>query len=253
MRSYPKPLLDRIEREKKGIDFVYSEEDRKILDQLFDELNSLMGTDYQYLAELDAFEIKDSAEIIARYITAFSSESVRGYLIPNLATGKVKDCDRLVLQMYRNFKESDMYISKPGLPAPAHIYVRYDNAICTLKPKRLCGDLISLARCPRDAFYLPRSMRMLASWKEPELLEILLQYVANDGVNATDVGLIDKNANSYPSIEFIMRELRFTAIAGLKYFPSPQVRDIIKGLAADTDRDISMAAKKTLRSFRKIP
>lgn len=251
MLKYSKPLLDSIEREKKGIDYVYSVNDKCILNELLHKINGLMGTDFHYLAELDAFNIKGSGSIIVQYIMLFSSESVRAYLIPKLVADKIKDCDRLILQMYLHFKQSDEYISGAGFPAPAHIYTRYDNAISTIKPKRLKDDLINLAHNPRDAFYLPFTMRMLASWKIPELKDILLMYASEDNVSAQDVGLNEDDNNHFPSLAFIKRELRFTAIEGLRHYPSYEVIECIKCCSTDTDADIRAAAKKTLHSLTK--
>lgn len=246
---YKKVLLDSIEREKRGTDYVYTDSDKEILRGLLQEINMYAGTQFQYLAELDAFTIPGSGSIIARYISRFASESVRGYLIPQLVSDRIKDCDKIVLQLYWHFKSSDEYIAKQGKPAPAHIYVRYDNALKALKPKRLKEDLLMLAHNPRDVFYLPFTMRMLASWKVPELKELLLTYSSAANITAQDVGL-GKNPNNYlPPLDFIRRELRFTAIKGLKYYPSTETIEILNQCAIDSDVDIRVAAQKTLKTF----
>lgn len=242
-------LNDCIQREIDGTDYMCSAKDKNLLYKLFGEINRCTGTNIQYLAEIDAFNFPGAGEIIAQYITKFSSESVKGFLIPQMVADRVKDCDKMVLQLYLNFKSSDEYIGKPGQPAPANIYVRYDNAFKKLKPKRLVGDLISLARNPRDAFYLPFTMRMLASWKVPEMRDLLVFYARNR-LTPSDVGIQeDTNQLFYPSLEFIIRELKFTAIDGLKHFPSPETRTLIAALADSTDKDIRSAAKRTLTTL----
>ena len=153
--------------------------------------------------------------------------------------------------MYTQFKSSDEYIARPGEPAPAHIYVRYDDAFRKLKPKRLAKDLMELAHSPRDAFYLPFTMRMLASWMMPEMKDLLLSYCAKDSFSAHDVGIHDDKQQYFPSVEFMKRELTFTAIYGLKYYPSEEVRDIIASLATSADKDIKSAAKRTLIALTK--
>ena len=248
---YSKVLLDSIEKEKKGLDYTYPKADKKVLRKLLKEINRYAGTNFHYLAELDAFDIHGTGNIVAKYITEFSSEDVRGYLVPQMVADKIKDCDRLVLQLYMHFRASDEYIAKPGEPAPAHIYVRYDNAFRRLKPKRLAKDLIALAHNPRDAFYLPLTMRMLASWKIPEMKDILLSYSANDSFSDQDVGIYDSENPYFPPYEGMKRELTFTAIDGLKYYPSAEVREIITSFANSTDKDIKAAAEQTLTALNK--
>lgn len=250
MPNYSKVLIDSIEREKRGIDYICPKADKELLHKLLDEINGYAGTNYHYLAELDAFNISGAGSIVAKYITEFSSEDVKGYLIPQMVSDKIKDCDKLVLQLYMRFRSSDEYIARPGEPAPAHIYVRYDNAFRRLKPKRLAKDLLALAHSPRDAFYLPFTMRMLASWKMPEMKNILLSY-STDSFSAQDVGIYDSEQPYFPSLEFMKRELTFTAIDGLKYYPSAEVRGIIASLATSADKDIKLAAKRTLIALTK--
>lgn len=168
-----------------------------------------------------------------------------------MVSDKIKDCDKLVFQLYMHFRLSDEYIAKPGEPAPAHIYVRYDNAFKNLKPKRLAENLMELAHNPRDAFYLPFTMRMLASWKLPEMKDLLLSYAANDSISAQDVGIHDSEQLYFPSVESIKRELTFTAINGLKYYPSEEVIGVILSLTSNSDKDIKSAAKRSLMALTK--
>lgn len=246
-----KVLAELIEREKKGLDYVCPEADRGLLRQLLDEINRYAGTEVRYLAELDAFHISGAGRIVAKYITKFSSEDVKGYLIPQMVSDKIDDCDKLVYQLYMQFRSSDSYVAKPGEPAPAHIYVRYDNAFNSLKPKRLAKELVELARSPRDAFYLPLTVRMLASWRIPEMRNILLSYSAKDSFTAQDVGIADSEQPYFPPLEAMRRELVFTAINGLKYFPSAEARDVVASLAASEDKDVRSAAERTLRALTK--
>lgn len=251
MLNYSKVLIDIIEREQKGLDYICPKADRELLHKLLDEINIYTGTNYHYLAELDAFNISGAGSIVAKYITEFSSEGIKGYLIPQMVSDKIKDCDKLVFQLYMHFRLSEEYIAKPGEPAPAHIYVRYDNAFKNLKPKRLAETLVELAHNPRDAVYLPLTMRMLASWKLPEMKNLLLSYAANDSISAQDVGIHDGEQVFFPSVESIKRELTFTAINGLKYYPSAEVTDVITSLTSSSDKDIKLAAKRSLMALTK--
>lgn len=251
MLKYSALLLDSIEREKAGIEYRCPEKDKEPLVDLLCEINHYAGTDLHYLAELDAFYIQGAGKIVAKYIERFSSESVKGFLIPHLVSDKVQGCDMLILQLYLHFRSSDEYIAAPGSPAPAHIYVSYDNAFRKLRPKRLSKELIALAYSPRDAFYLPFTMRMLASWKLPEMKNLLISYATSDSITAQDVGICDDGKAYFPPLNFIKRELKFTAIEGLKNYPSEETINVIASLATSVDDDIKAAAKKTLKALTK--
>lgn len=244
-------LLDAIEREKEGKDYHYDVDDKKLLSEMLNEINDFAGTNLNYLAELDMLRISGIGGIVARYITRFSSESVRGYLLSHIVDGKVKDADRIVLDMYMHFRKSKAYISASNQPAPAHIYVRYDNALTKLKPKRLTEKLMQLAYNPRDFFYLPFTMRMLASWKLPELKEICIRYSAKENVSEQDVGLADDGKVYFPPYTFIKRQMRFTAIIALKYYPEEDVLNLLQAYALEQDADIAAAAKKTINAICK--
>ena len=249
---YNKLVLANIEREKAGISYWCGEEDKKLLNSMLSEINEQFGLNLQYLAELDAFYVEGSGEIISHYIHRFMSESVKGYLLYQMVTDNIKDCDKLILELYMGFKSSSEYISAPNIPAPAHIYVRYDNAISRLKPKRLKNTLIQLAHNPRDVVYLPLSMKMLASWKIPEIRDLLIVYSSeNNDIKEHDVGIHNSEIKYFPSFAFIKRQLRFSGIQGLKYYPSNEIIDIITGYTFDKDSDIAIAAKKTLKALKR--
>lgn len=232
-------------------DFIFNDEDYRLLQTMIAEINAL-GYDVHYLAEIEEFRLPKSGEIIKKYINEYISEATRAYLIPQMVIDKVDDCAKLVLDLYLHFKDSDEYISKPEKPAPAHIYVRYDNAFKRLKPKRLKNQLIKLVSNPRDAFYLPFTVRMLASWKQEDIKYILMSYLDGSSITAGSIGLYDdENRPFYPSLAFVIRELKFTAIDGLKYYPSIEIIELIKQYTIDSDLDVRTAAKRTMRVLEK--
>ncbi len=244
-----KVLNDAIEREKAGTDYMYPAEDRPILREMLGEINAQCGTNIQYLAELDAYHVIGAGNIIVNYIEQFSSESVRAYLIPQLLLDKIKDCDKLVLHMYLHFRDSKEYIAAPGKPAPAHIYVRYDNAFRKLKSKRIVPDILRILVSPRDAFYLPLTAKMLASWKVPELKQILLNYLAPNAVSMHDVGLCEDGQIYFPSFSDICNELKFTAMNGLVYYPSEETLDAIQMYVSDPNKDLCVFANKIYKKI----
>ena len=247
-----KMLQSSIAREREGKEYQCPIEDRALLQQMFQEINKATRSNVHYLAEMDAYNIRGAGEIVAKYISGFSSESVRGFLIPQMVADKIEDCDRLMLQMYRHFEASEEYIAKPGNPAPAHIYVRYDNEFKALKPKRLKMDLLALMRNPRNAVYLPLTVNMLASWRMPELLDVLITYSEEDRFTADNFGLCDtRDVCYYPPLDAMNRELKFIAINGLKYYQAQEAKAIVETFIKSDDKDIQDAAKKAYKAMEK--
>lgn len=247
---YNRVLNDCIAREIAGTDYICIGNDKVILLEMMNAINAKTGTNIQYLAELDAFHIFGAGEIIAEYIDLFSSNSVKAYLIPQLVLEKVRDCDNIILRLYMQFRESQDFISQPGKPAPSHIYVRYDSAFHSLKSKRIVSNLLDIVSSPRDAFYLPLTVKMLASWKIPELKELLILYSQPEGISMHDVGLQGDGQSFFPPFSFICRELRFTAIHGLRYYPAEDSLHALQTCMEDPDADIRIAARKTAAKIR---
>ncbi len=249
---YGAVLRYNIENEKHGRDYRYPPSDKKLLKKMFREINRKLKTHIHYLAEMDAFIFHGSGEIVARYIRQFETEGVRAYLLEQIIADKVPDCDLLTYELYMHFKDSGSYISQPQAPAPAHIYVRYDNTFRRLRPRRLKAELLELARSPRDAEYLPFTMRMLASWRVPQMHDILLSYADSDLLTPEDVGL-DPNDDRRraPTLETIKRNLKFTAIAGLKYYATPEAKAVLERFVASEDKDFRDAAEKSLAFMAK--
>ena len=236
MALYGNVLQDLIESEKQGRDYHYSPKDRVVLDEMFREINRYAGTSFHYLAELDSFVVPGSGPIIARYIWKLETPSARAFLIPQMAADRIKDCDRLVLDLYRDFRMS------PDRPGAA--YVRYDNAFWKLKPKRLKQELLELVKNPLDAYWLPFTVKMLASWKLPEMYPILLRYADSDSITPEQLG---SSADMYKQVSSRKRELKFRAIKGLKCYPTPEAADILLAFTNSRDEDIVLAARKALK------
>lgn len=237
---YGKVLQDLIEGEKQGKHFPYSPKDRVILDEMFREINGFAGTDFHYLAELDAFTIQGAGPIIARYIWKLETHAARAFLIPQMVSDRIKDCDRLVLDLYRDFRRS------PNRSGAA--YVRYDNAFWKLKPKRLKQELLELVENPMDAYWLPLTVRTIASWKLPEMYPILLRYADSDNIIPEQLGC---SADMRKQVNTMKRDLKFCAIAGLKYYPTLEAEQIMLGFLQSPDKDIAMAARKTWKAWEK--
>lgn len=241
--------MDAIEGEKRNRNYVYSDNDKNTLKKMCDEINSSCGTNIHYLAEIDFYNISGSGSIMVRYLDQFQSESVRCFLIPQLVSDKVDNCADIVYNSYIHFKESDEYISGPGEPAPAHIYVRYDNAFRKLKPKKRKMELAALANNPRDVCYLPFTMNMLASWKIPGLEQLFIQYLDVSAFSNDKLGLPEQDENYYPPSSFIRRQLQFTAIECLRYYASVNTITALHAFDCHGDKDLLSTVKKTLKKI----
>ena len=240
-----------IELEKEQKAYRISEHDAVVLKQMLGEINDLKGTELCYLSELAHYYVKGSGEIVKKYIDLFDAEDVRSYLLHHMVHDRITDCDKLIYHLYLHFKASSNYIPPPGQPGPFAIYVSYDNAFRKLKPKRMKNELISLAYNPRDAFYLSLSMRMLASWRIPELESLFTSYVDGTSVTPESVGLPTQPESFYPPFSFIKKQLRFIGIRSLKYYPSESTIKLIENCIGEQDKDICSAAKKTLSFIEK--
>ncbi len=244
-----KVLQDSIERERLGLDYMYDNDDQVVLVELLNELNVELGSSFSSLAELDSLRIPNAGKIVAKYISCFSSSSVRSSLLHHMIEDRVENCDLRILQQYLYFKSSSFYLPPPMEQAPAHIYTRFDAAFKKLRPKRLSKELLELARYPRDAFYLPFTLRMLASWKISGMKDLLVMYSSANNISRSDVGLDNNDSTYYPSFEFMSQELRFTGISGLRYFPSSDVTQLLTQYINESNPKIAAAASKTLNKI----
>lgn len=239
-------LQDSIEREKKGIEYIYSEKDKLLLKEMLFELNASLNTNLQYLAELDLLNIAGAGKIYLNWIDKFSSETIKSILLCQIVLEKVKDSDLIALQLYNSYKASNEYIAPKGMPASAHIYARYDNVFSKLKSKRIQDELLNLMKNPRDAFYLPFTLKMLASKKLPALKDILISYLDENNLTC-EIFEIDDSNNFYPSLKFIQRELKLSCINGLRYYKDQSIQRALEKFLNSTDEDIKDATRKALK------
>lgn len=250
MIRYNKILRDLIKDEKRGIDYNYTKKDKIIFTKMLDEIYELTRCRFRYLAELDFYDIPNIGPIIAKYISAYESEDMKGYLIPQVVADQVKDCDLLILDLYKNFRCTDNNIIESS---SHHIYARYDNAFKSMKSKRIKNDLLEIISCPIDAYNLPFTTELLAKWKLPEMKNILIRYLEPSQVLYKEVGLTDLELCEHEKIlNHIKRELQFRAIDGLKYYPDKDVYDKLKPFLTANDIDIKIAAKKSVQKIEKV-
>lgn len=222
-----------------------SDADKARLQELLNEVNAAVGTDFHYLSELEHYAIRGIGEIVARHIYSFESETIRSYLIHQLTCNRVENCGRLLYDLYMHFKASDEYISRAGKPSPVHFYIRYDNEFRRLKPKRLKTELYALVHNPRDAFYLPFTLEMVASWKIDGMEELLFSFLNGEAITDESVG----GCPGYPHLKDKQKQLMFRALGCLKYYPSDANRALMQHYAESANKDVQAAALKTLKYY----
>lgn len=245
MTEYGVVLRDAIKQEAIGKLYNYGDEDKKLLEIMCSEIRSVTAVHLQHLAELDYLHIKGSGSTISKYIAIFRSETVRAVLMSQLVLERVNDCDLIALSLYKHFKQSNSYISKPGEPSSAHIYTRYDDAFRRLKPKRIKKELFDLINNPRDAFYLPYTVRLLSSWKIPSMKELLIKHSNSFQISAEELGFYSGIDISSSYLVYMQRNLRMNALFSLRYFPSDETIRVVQNAIDDGDEDIREIAKKT--------
>ncbi len=250
MAMYKAVMQMLIEKEIAGTSYISSPEDRAILDEMVEEINQKCGTNVYYLAELDNLRIPGAGEIVRKYFFRFSSEYIRGFVLFHMVEDNIEDCAEILYQGFLSFMNSDEYISPPGKPSPACIEVAYDNAFRRLRPRKLKQQLTELVLLPRNAFSLAFTTNILASWKVPALKDALIRYALGNAVTPSEVGLDNPDLEWYPPFDWIVYQLRFRGIRGLRYYRTPEIEDFIRNMPK-TDRNIAAAIDQTIKFWDK--
>lgn len=218
------------------LDFPSSFEDRNVLNSLLEEINVTHETSFCTIAELASLSISGVGKIIAKYISQFSSKFIKMELLHHMVTDKIENCGKILLRLYSDYK-----LKVFGMPQyhPC-METAYDNAFWRLRSKRIKNELAVLVSNPIDAFALPFTIRMLASWRVKELREILIEYLEiQDSAMGEDL-------QKYDNFDFICRELRFSALDCFKYYSSDEAGEIFNRYSENNDADVQRCAKDSL-------
>ena len=79
---------------------------------------------------------------------------------------------------------------------------------------------------------------------------ILISYLKPVSLTASEFGL-ESDERGKLRFEKICRELMFTALGGLKYYPSAKNMDLLRDYVVHDDADIRAAAKKSIEYMQK--
>lgn len=223
--------------------------DKAVMKELCAELNDTLqpAFHYQYMFEINQFVIPGAGPIVVKYIDRFESEYNRAALVYHIAHDKVKNGDRIIMDMYYHFKNSRTYIPPAGEHGPAAIIVDYDNAFWRMKSKKLVPELVALMRNPRDLHYLPLTATRYLYKFSSEMEEIALYYLKNNPMSRKDVGL-PESGTYYPPVEDINRENTFQALTVLSKFPTEANLQVISTFL--TDEIYGGHAKKLIEKMK---
>lgn len=214
----------------------YPIEDLKILNLLLDEINDLYDTSFCTYAELASLKIPGAGKIVAKYISQLSSESLKMELLHHMVTDKIENCGKILLQLYADYK-----LKVAAMPQyhPC-METAYDNAFWRLRSKRIKNELAVLISNPIDAFALPLTTQMVASWKMSILKDRFIAYVEIQN------SPIAEGLKKFGNYDFFCRELRFSALNALKYYPSEEVIELLKRYAENNNADVRECASSSL-------
>lgn len=231
-----------IEEERKDASFVAA--DAKILQKLLTEVNQYAGTRFTTLTELASYNVHGAGPIVARYIEIFQSEGIRMELLDQLVADRVENCGQLLMRMYRNYRRTWKDEMEHLQDACA-----YDNAFWRLKPKRMKAELFELTSDIRSVVVLPFTMRMLASWKLPEMKRFLLNCLEGKKLGYRDFGM-SESANTR-ILELAKAQVVYVGLYGLRYYPSAEVLEELQRFEDNDDKNIRAAAIKTMAYIAK--
>jgi hypothetical protein len=258
-KLYDPPIIKQsmIEEEKDTYTFVGN--DRNILRQMCDEINERI-TNYQFhsLAQLKLWGPPvGSSDILLKYIHQIESESFRATVFQWIIWEKmhhkvkIKDLDRIIMDLYHHFRASSYYISPPGPARSAHIYIKYDNAFNRLKSRKIVPELVELMKNRREVYILSITASMIArKWAPKELGEIMANHLMNKNVTRADVG-IPEEGDYYPSLETIVGQSSFTAIKCLQYYPSEENLKIIMDYTNNPYEELAKFAQEHAEKMKK--
>ena len=236
-----------MERDKK-MGSPYTIHDQELMEKMCKEINDSLSCSIklEHISQFHHYHIIGSGEIVKNYVKKFDSEYIRAELMLQMVHDHIEGCAELIYEMYLNFKESEWYLTG-GVEGSL-----YDNAFWRLKPKRLRKNLVDFAYYPRDVYYLPLTIRMLCSWKLPEMEERLYFYADEMNITAEMVGLSsDGTERNQQELSWIRRQTSFLPFTGLKYYPSEKAEAFIQKWLDGSDKDKKMAAIKTYKYWKK--
>ncbi len=255
---YPRLLADTIREEQEGTAYTFEGNDKDVLKQLCDEINQAYPERlhrYAYLAEMHLMRMPaGSSTILLKYIYQFESESCRAVLLSCILRekAKIKDWEKIAMDLYRHFRASSYYIGPPGQGFGYDvIYIAYDNAFKTAKSPEIVAELIEFMRFRREVYILALTAFAIAKkWAPKELGEIMANHLMNKHVTRADIGLPEEG-EYIPPFEWIVKQSTFNAILCLQFYPSQENLRIIMEYTNHPNADLAKFAQEHADKMKK--
>ena len=253
-RKYSRFMADDIVAEIEGRAYTFAGNDRNVLKEMCDEIDKTYpeySYKFHYLSEIDRISLPvGSSSILLKYIYQFESESCRSVLVSCILLDnrrykvKIKNLDRIIMDLYHHFRASPYYLPPPGPCRAAHIYMRYDTALTRLKTLKIVPDIIEILKSRRELYILGgTAMAISKKWAPKELGEIVAAHLMNKNVTRTDVGIPEDGGDYRPTAEVIATQSVFNGIQYLRYYPSQENVRIISSYADHENEELAKYAK----------
>lgn len=215
--------------------------DQAVIQSILHEIKIIdeSNRSYRNIEELNQYHIQGAGTVVAKYIWALKSQAARAGLLHHLIgkrsyhCARVKNCNELVWKLFLDYLISDACLD-------SGILNDYDQAFATLKPREYATELVEVAKNPCLFNSMPKTMCMLASWQQPDFIDVLLDYFANPqrieeylSQYTLDEDMVKKEVNWW------QHSGQYTTIIGLKYYSSEQIAAMLTQYARDVERKMN--------------
>ena len=165
---------------------------------------------------------------------------------------KLKDLDRLVMDLYHHFRASPYYILPPQQKGNTnYIYIAYDNNLRNVLTPKIVPEIIELLKNLREVFILPLTANKIAKKYAPkELEEIMVNHLLKKEVTMADVGFLEEGY-SIVNFNYIAKQTKFNAIECLEHYPSEENVKVIMEYADHPNESLAKYARESAEKMKK--
>lgn len=200
--------------------------DDVLIHDMVREINAAVKGRFRGYSDIVDQYIQDAGEIVLKYIFQLEEHMTRASLLHHLVGNKtyaikpVEHVPEVVWQLYEAFRDSEEYVVWG-------IQQYYDDAFVRLRSKALAERLIASIKNPLEFSALPRTVKMLATWKNPELEPVLLDVLEHSGKMEAYLktqAVQERFAFDHQQIQRECRRWNTTsvlkAVVGIQHYPS---------------------------------
>lgn len=208
--------------------------DGLLIQDMVMEINTAVNGRFRGYSDIVDQYIQGAGEIVLKYICLFEEQMVRASLLHHLVGNKaysikaVKHAPEIVWKLYEACRDSKEY-------AVWGVQRYYDDAFVRLRSKVLADRLIESIKNPLEFSALSRTVKMLATWKKPELEAILLDVLENpkkmeeylkapavQGRFGFDQQQMERECRRWNTISVLK------AVVGIQHYPSKRAIQLLR-------------------------